>query len=143
MILEVGKKYKNRIGRIVEITHLNDSITNYPILSKDGRTYMLDGRYHLNDPENINDLIEEVLEKEPIEKCKALESGYDSEMNGRHYVRGGIESIEVIEAWQLGFCLGNVVKYISRAGVKSDNILEDLKKARWYLDREIKTRNKE
>lgn len=46
------------------------------------------------------------------------------------------EAIKVIEAWELGFCLGNTVKYISRAGKKGDR-LEDLKKARWYLDREI------
>lgn len=46
------------------------------------------------------------------------------------------EAIKVIEAWGLGFCLGNTVKYISRAGKKGDR-LEDLKKARWYLDREI------
>jgi hypothetical protein len=46
------------------------------------------------------------------------------------------EAIKVVEAWQLNFCLGNVVKYISRAGKKGDT-LEDLKKARWYLDREI------
>lgn len=46
------------------------------------------------------------------------------------------EAIKVIEAWQLGFCLGNAVKYICRAGKKGD-ALEDLRKARWYLDREI------
>lgn len=46
------------------------------------------------------------------------------------------EAIKVIEAWNLGFCLGNTVKYISRAGKKGD-VLEDLKKARWYLDRQI------
>lgn len=49
------------------------------------------------------------------------------------------EAIKVIEAWELGFCLGNTVKYISRAGKKGD-IVEDLKKARWYLDREIASR---
>ena len=48
------------------------------------------------------------------------------------------EAIKVIEAWDLGFCLGNTVKYIARAGKKDpDAELEDLKKARWYLDREI------
>lgn len=46
------------------------------------------------------------------------------------------EAIKVIEAWQLGFCLGNVIKYVSRAG-KKGNRLEDLKKAQWYLNREI------
>lgn len=46
------------------------------------------------------------------------------------------ECIKVIEAWQLGFALGNAVKYIARAGKKGDAI-EDLKKARFYLDWQI------
>ena len=46
------------------------------------------------------------------------------------------EAIKVIEAWGLGFCLGNTVKYICRVG-KKDDMLQELKKARWYLDREI------
>ena len=52
------------------------------------------------------------------------------------------ETIKVIEAWQLGFHLGNTVKYISRAG-KKGAALEDLKKAAWYLNREIQNREKE
>ena len=45
------------------------------------------------------------------------------------------EAIKVIEAWGLGFCLGNVVKYIARAGRKpTATVLEDLKKAAWYLN---------
>lgn len=54
-----------------------------------------------------------------------------------HYTYGGIETIDFIEAKQLDFCLGNAVKYIARAGHKLDKI-EDLKKARWYIDRELK-----
>ena len=51
------------------------------------------------------------------------------------------EAIKVIEAWELGFCLGNVVKYLSRAGRKDPATeLEDLKKALWYLQREISRR---
>lgn len=51
------------------------------------------------------------------------------------------EAIKVIEAWELGFCLGNTVKYISRAGKKSaDTEIQDLEKARWYLDHEITRR---
>jgi len=46
------------------------------------------------------------------------------------------EAIKVIEAWDLGFNLGNAVKYVARAGKKGDR-LEDLKKAQWYLQREI------
>lgn len=51
------------------------------------------------------------------------------------------EAIKVIEAWGLGFNLGNSAKYISRADHKGASI-EDLKKARWYLDREIANREK-
>lgn len=48
------------------------------------------------------------------------------------------EAIKVIEAWDLGFCLGNAVKYISRAGRKDpERTIEDLEKARWYIDRHI------
>jgi hypothetical protein len=48
------------------------------------------------------------------------------------------EAIKVIEAWELDFCLGNVVKYVSRAGKKDPTKeLEDLEKAKWYLQRRI------
>jgi hypothetical protein len=55
------------------------------------------------------------------------------------------EAIKVIEAWKLGFNLGNTVKYISRwdkKGFSSTVHIEDLKKALWYLDREIKNMEK-
>lgn len=56
-----------------------------------------------------------------------------------HYqTASGMEAIDVIEAFGLGFCLGNTVKYILRHGKKGAAI-EDLKKARWYLDRAIQT----
>ena len=54
-----------------------------------------------------------------------------------HYNMGKYEAIDVIEDWQLNFNLGNTIKYISRAGHK-DDIVQDLKKASWYLEREIK-----
>lgn len=47
------------------------------------------------------------------------------------------EAIKVIEAWKLDFSLGNTVKYISRAGKKNENAIEDLEKASWYLQRAI------
>lgn len=48
------------------------------------------------------------------------------------------ETIKVIEAWGLDFCLGNAVKYISRAGKKDPlKTVEDLRKAMWYLNRAI------
>jgi Protein of unknwon function (DUF3310) len=60
----------------------------------------------------------------------------------RHYRSGDTyETIKVIEAWELNFHLGNTVKYISRAGSKGKYV-EDLEKARWYLDREIANNKK-
>jgi len=57
-----------------------------------------------------------------------------------HYKAGGIETIDFIEAKGLGYHLGNVVKYVSRADHKG-NKLEDLKKAQWYLSRAIEKLN--
>jgi len=56
-----------------------------------------------------------------------------------HYKAGGVETIDFIEAKDLNYRLGNVVKYVTRAE-KKGNPIEDLKKARWYLDREISVR---
>ena len=66
------------------------------------------------------------------------ESAPDPVNNPAHYTEGGIETIDYIEAKRLGYHLGNAVKYISRAGRKGTNQgLEDLKKAQWYLARAI------
>lgn len=60
----------------------------------------------------------------------------DAVNSPKHYKAGGVECIDVIEALGLGYRLGNCMKYIWRADSKGKR-LEDLKKARWYLDREI------
>lgn len=60
-----------------------------------------------------------------------------------HYKAGGIETLDFIEAKDLNFRLGNVVKYVSRAGKKLGvDPIEDLEKALFYLKREIDTRKK-
>jgi len=46
------------------------------------------------------------------------------------------EAFKVIKAWQLDFWLGNAAKYICRAG-KKDDMVQDLKKAKWYIERKI------
>jgi hypothetical protein len=61
---------------------------------------------------------------------------FDPVDHPEHYKVGGIETIDFIEAKKLGYNLGNVVKYITRADHKG-NKLEDLRKAQWYLTREI------
>ena len=53
-----------------------------------------------------------------------------------HYNQGKYEVIDVIEDWNLGFCLGNAIKYIGRCGHKDDPV-QELEKAKWYIQREI------
>ncbi len=53
-----------------------------------------------------------------------------------HYTFSNIEPIDVIEAWGLGFHMGCLLKYVCRAGHKGNRV-EDLRKAAWYLNREI------
>jgi hypothetical protein len=62
-------------------------------------------------------------------------------VNPSHYKShpSGIECIQITES--MNFCLGNALKYIWRADLKNDAI-EDLKKARWYIEREIQRRTK-
>lgn len=73
------------------------------------------------------------------------EKTFDDVQNPKHYADSKIEVIDYIEDKNLGFCLGNVVKYISRAGKKhsagmtdKEKAIQDLKKAQYYLDRRIK-----
>lgn len=61
-----------------------------------------------------------------------------------HYTRSKYEVWDVIIAWGLNYCLGATIKHIARAGHKRGHTaLNDLKKARNYLDKEIQEREKE
>lgn len=67
----------------------------------------------------------------------------DNVNSPKHYTDGNIEVIDFIEDKQLNFHRGNAIKYISRAGKKdSKKEIEDLKKAIWYLEREIERLSK-
>ena len=82
-----------------------------------------------------------IVESEPMDAtCSKMETVENDPVNHpSHYTSGRFETIEVIEDWGLDFCLGNAVKYISRAGKKNpDKEIEDLKKAVWYIERRIK-----
>ena len=91
--------------------------------------------------ERLSELRKEKMEKEiSFKGILQDESFSNNPIQPKHY--GGAENlyeaIKVIRAWNLNFELGNVLKYISRAGKKEGNsTLQDLKKAKWYLDSEI------
>lgn len=63
-----------------------------------------------------------------------------------HYTSGSIEPIDFIISHDMNFNRGNVIKYVTRAGKKGSNVeyeIEDLKKAKWYIDREIERLTKQ
>ena len=84
------------------------------------------------------------MESKVIKQTEKEISQYDAVNRPSHYTDSRIEVIDYIEDKNLGFCLGNAIKYISRAGKKKDNgrdikakEIEDLQKAIWYINRRI------
>ena len=87
-------------------------------------------------------------ENQPADKHVDLqrvsEKVCDNVNHPSHYTSGKIEVIDFIEDKGLGFHLGNAIKYISRAGRKNpDNTIEDLRKAVWYINRQIQRLERE
>jgi hypothetical protein len=69
------------------------------------------------------------------ETTKEEEQNMDAVSKPEHYNYSAVQPIDAIEAWNLNFRLANVIKYVARH--KQKNGLEDLKKALWYLQREV------
>lgn len=82
-----------------------------------------------------------IMEEKVVTPAKVSNIEHDAVNHPTHYTRGNIEVIDFIEDQQLPYHLGNVVKYVARAGFKGDKV-EDLKKAQWYLNRYIRTLEK-
>ena len=79
-----------------------------------------------------------------VDLQKVSEKVCDNVNHPSHYTSGQIEVIDFIEDKELGFHLGNAVKYISRAGRKdADKTVEDLRKAVWYINRQIQRLERE
>jgi hypothetical protein len=89
---------------------------------------------------NLMSVARKYLEQEPTAELPVvmLSTPDDVVNHPAHYKVGGIETIDFIEAKGLNYHLGNVIKYITRADYKGDRI-ENLKKAQWYLTREIES----
>ena len=98
--------------------------------------------------ELADEIIEFVVEGniKPMAPCSykgfaTLEMPSESKVNHPSHYNKGIETIDYIESWNMDFNIGNIIKYVTRAGHK-DNKLEDLEKAKWYLEREINNAKK-
>jgi len=115
------------------------------------RNYAYKLMHNLKNEVKVEDVVEEKVTQEgemlskliyDVSQRKArirmMQGGEEKETVNHppHYKVGGIETIDFIEAKGLDYCLGNVVKYITRADHKGNKI-EDLRKAQWYLTRAI------
>jgi len=136
-------KKLNKSARVREL--LKKDFTADTIVKKVGCTKALVYQIHRKMREESDKKVEKAYaEKTNISELLAQAEPFPVEppyfvisdpINPDHYKRNGIEAVDVIEAFDLNYRLGNVVKYVLRHVGK--NGLEDLKKARWYLDREI------
>lgn len=128
--LEVGGSYSNRMGHVVTITEHNGGEQNRPF-SCGGYFYMPNGRLYY-DFECERDLVVEIT-------THKIADSDDPVNHPPHYTShpSGIEGIKVTE--HMGFCIGNAIKYLWRADLKHDAV-EDMRKAIWYIEREIERR---
>ena len=91
-------------------------------------------------PQNFVEM-QQATKQEIARQREVIAAQQDVVNNPEHYRKhpSGVECVTITE--HMGFCLGNVIKYVWRADLKGG--IEDLKKARWYIDREIKRREAE
>lgn len=107
---------------------------------KEETGYDIHGAFKVVDPCKKQSSIN-LINKDVMENPKRhIEDG--SVNHPEHYTKGGIEVHDFISAWRMNFDAGNVIKYVTRAPYKN-NKLEDLKKARWYLNKLIEEAEKE
>lgn len=135
MILELGKSYRTRDGGKVVIVSVDGGLgIHYPFNGDNNQTYSQNGRWCCS-YESGADLVA-LWEEEQIKISK------EKVNHPEHYNKhpSGVECITITE--HMCFNLGNAIKYIWRADLKND-AMEDLKKAAWYIDREIKRREKQ
>lgn len=145
----------SKLEKARRLLRVTPTLTALALSEKMGisRNYAYKLMYNVKD--NLKDEVKDVLEEKVIQEGEALSQlVYDISqgkakirMQGQgdaeetvnhppHYKVGGIETIDFIEAKGLDYCLGNVVKYITRSEHKG-NKKEDLLKAQWYLTRAI------
>lgn len=124
-------------------THLDKDCLNISLAYDEEINKAIDLILNSTTDEDIIRRIAELKKSKELDKAhdtnKLKKAIKDNVNSPSHYTDGKIEVIDFIEDKKLGFCLGNAIKYISRAGKKyKDKEAEDIKKAIWYLNRYVK-----
>ena len=155
------KKSKSLMSRIREMYKANPNVTSKQIVAKLNCTikqayatlYLVRKEAKNSSPpssgklisDRKTDLVSRISARQLVESWNKPED-VDLVNEPPHYKDGGIETIDYIEAKGLNYHLGNVVKYVSRAGKKGQlmrpkdrvaSAIVDLEKAKWYLEREL------
>lgn len=140
---------RNKIEQVRALLEQNPRMKTAEVMKKLGTTksytYVLMSKARASYQKQYGETIEQrmirlrdLAKRLDTVRLKETPPAPDAVNHPAHYKVGGIETIDFIEAKKLGYNLGNVVKYITRADHKG-NKLEDLRKAQWYLSREIAT----
>lgn len=142
----IGEEFINKGYPFAAIESAFDKLLNDGTLRLDEQHYVVfDWPDDLDYPAGVQLMLDKMMSERPTPAVDA-HGGFPTQLDKdknpavhspSHYTRGGIETIDFIEAKGLNFHLGNVVKYVSRAGFKQDAKIQDLEKALWYLTREI------
>lgn len=130
----VGDKFKDRYGVAEVLAHRNginaQALPQYKIREGNGAVTYADEAY-INEMKSLEFGIT-IFAEAPKSDNKEASDALNVQVGGDHYKSMAIQPVEFIERNRLGFCAGNVVKYVCR--FKSKNGKEDLLKARHYLD---------
>lgn len=139
-----GHPLCSRLGEPRSVTLIPDSdnliypLEGWAVTSEGSQkfTYTRDGRHFLH-CDSTRDLFLDLRPDRQIEEQANDPTVNDPVNRPAHYTShpSGVECIQITE--HMSFCLGNTIKYIWRAGLKKEDPVEDLRKARYYLDREI------
>ena len=146
----------NYIGYNIKFYREKAKLTQTELADKINKNIRTLQKYEKGDITPTFDIIKEIAEilgvspydivrnaKAPKEVTTPIDTDVKKEMvdHPAHYNRGKYEAIDIIESLEMNFNLGNALKYLFRAGHK-DDIIQDLKKAKWYLEREIQRLSK-
>jgi len=122
--------------RIIQVKSIRSllGLTQREFASEIGRTQQAVNHWELGRNAPTRKLLQQIIDKF---KMQTINVENDPVQHPAHYTSSRIEVLDAIEEWELTYGIGNVVKYCARAGKKTQDKLQDLCKAKFYLDREI------
>jgi hypothetical protein len=135
---EIAKIAGTTVAYVYSVRYKDNKAASPEVTKFMGATFAKDDITNITDEqfERLRLNLTKPRQRMQSSQTEMVEPQADPVNHPSHYKYGGIETIDFIEAKELGYNLGNVVKYITRADHKG-NRKQDLEKALWYLNREL------